>query len=151
MSAEYFLKENCWLETIPTEIIVRIILMLDTYQIFVLSQVNSKIRNIIKTHVFKYSFNKPNTDLEQTYSHCIKNYFNNIWLSIVKPIQYLQDEDLLFQNMLLILELPTTQNEDANPKSNRDKLVWKNKNNKIKYKKNYFFKQSLSKLHTFIS
>ena len=127
------LEEN-WFEVMPTEIIVRIIIILDAYQINEIRKTSKFFQNIIDTHIFKYQFNKQSDDNDSSgYTQNICEYFNKFWMCIVKLLDFLQSNNMLFSCSHDLLDCPTSQHEDANPKSPREKIARRDAHNVFKY------------------
>ena len=108
--------------------------------------------NVINKHFFKYDFNNKNNvsaGVKKTYNDQIKNCINNYWMSLTKPLAYLQGEQINFADAFNLYEYHTRQMEEANPKSSRFRLV-KRENNAESipiFIPNYKFKKSINMLH----
>ena len=142
-------NEN-WFEQLPSEIIVCIFVILDTYELIVLRKVCSKFKSVIDIHLFKYTFNNPNTT--NGYRNNINVYFDRFWMSSVKSINFLQRNEKPFNDDYNLHDnICSSQYEDANPKSLRIKIAWKNKRDGgYKYKKFHYFKYAINKLHALL-
>ena len=136
--------KKCWLDSVPTEIIVRILFILDTYQIITMRSVNKKIKGIVDKYVFN---NKLSIDGAWD-KRLREEYFPKFWMSVVKPIEFLQGNEIKFNDILGKHEESSTQHEDANPNSYRSHISWIIKNKINKYLKHSCFETAIAKTHS---
>ena len=99
---------------LPDEVLVNIIGMLYSYQIFLLMSVNKRLRTLIKNYIFKVSFNPE-------YTNMMSAYINSYWASITKPLSILQSHYNI-SDYINSTQYYTTPKQDAQ-QANRIEIV----------------------------